>query len=85
MNKYEIIKKHIDEYDYYGLLACCAPKDEFDSYSHKLAEIISENDTVEQIATLIANTLDKAFGEEVKPEKFMETAKKIKAALKSNW
>ena len=61
-----------------------ATQDEFDSYSHKLAKIISEKDTVKQIAALISNTLDKAFGEEVKPEKFMETAQKIKAALKNN-
>ena len=82
MSKYEIIKQYIDEYDYYDLLACHAPKDEFDSYSRKLAEIISENDTIEEIALIIATTMDKAFEEEIRPEKFLEIAKKIKTALK---
>ena len=81
MSKYEIIKKCIDEYDYYDLLACYAPKDEFDSYSRKVAESISENDTIEEIALIIANTMDKAFGEEIRLEKFLETAKKIKTAI----
>ncbi len=82
MNRFEIIKKYIDEYDYYGLLAHQAPKDEFDSYSRILAETISENDFVENIAAFIASHLDSAFGNEIKPEKFIETAKKIKEALK---
>lgn len=85
MNKYDIVKKHIDEYDYYNLLACHAPSDEFDSYSHKLAQIITENDTVEHIATLLADTLDKAFGEDVNPVRYMETAQKIKTDLNGIW
>ncbi len=81
MSKFEIIKKCIDEYDYYGLLASGAPNDEFDCYSRKFAEIITENDTVEDIAMLIAETMDKAFNEEVKPKKFLEIARKIRTAL----
>ena len=54
MNKFEIIKKYIDEYDYWGLLAGHAPNDEFDSYSKQLSEIITEKDSVEDIASLIA-------------------------------
>lgn len=81
MRKYEIIKKYIDKYDYYDLLACNAPKDEFDSYSRILAETIFEKDTIEDIALIIASIMDKAFGEEIRPEKFLETAKEIKNAL----
>ena len=81
MNKFAIIKKYIDEYDYYDLLACHAPQDEFDRYSRKFAGEINENDTVEDIALLIAQTMDKAFDEEIKPEKFLETAQKIRHAL----
>lgn len=81
MSKYEIIKKHIDEYDYFGLLAGGAPDDEFDSYSKKLADAISENDTVETIAGIIAKTMDAAFGVDEDSKKFVETAKKIKADL----
>ncbi len=81
MNKFKIIKKYIDEYDYYGLLACHAPNDEFDGYSRKFADVISENDTVEDIARLIAETMDKAFSEEIKPEKFIKTARLIRKEL----
>lgn len=81
MSKFEVIKKYIDEYDYYGLLTNGAPNDEFDGYSQKLAEVITENDTVEDIAMLIAKTIDKAFDEEVKPEKFLKTSQKIRNAL----
>ena len=81
MSKYEVIKKYIDEFDYYSLLEGGAPNDEFDSYSRKFAETITENDSVEDIAMLIAETIDKAFGEDVKPEKFLEIAQKIKNAL----
>lgn len=81
MNTFEVVKKYIDEYDYYDLLACHAPNDEFDSYSRKIAESITENATVEDIAMLIAETMDKAFGEEIEPEKFLETAHKIRKVL----
>ena len=81
MSKYEVIKKYIDEFDYYSLLEGGAPNDEFDSYSRKFAGIITENDTVEDIAMLIAETMDKAFGAEINPKKFLETAQKIRNAL----
>lgn len=81
MNKFEIIKKYIDEYDYWGLLAGHAPNDEFDSYSKQLSEIIIEKDSVEDIASLIASIVDKSFGEEITPKKFITTADKIKKAL----
>ena len=77
----EIVKKYIDEYDYYDLLACGAPNDEFDSYSRKFANTITEKDSIEDIARLISETIDKAFAEEIKPEKFLETAKLIRKEL----
>lgn len=77
MDRFEIIKKRIDEYDYYKLLARGAPNDEFDSYSRMFANTITEKDSIEDIARLIAETMDKAFSEEIKPEKFLETAKMI--------
>lgn len=81
MSKFEVVKKYIDEYDYYSLLTCGAPNDEFDGYSLKIAEVITENNTVEDIAMLIAEIIDNAFDEEVKPEKFLKISKKIKNAL----
>jgi hypothetical protein len=44
MNRFEIVKKYIDEYDYYDLLACGAPNDEFDRYSRKFANTITEKE-----------------------------------------
>lgn len=35
---FEIVKKYIDEYDYYKLLYSGAPDDEFDDYSQMIAE-----------------------------------------------
>lgn len=84
MSKFEIVKKYIDEYDYYDLLAGHAPNDEFDSYSRKLTESISEKDSIEDIAHMIANNIDKSFGNESEPNKFIETAKKIRNALYGN-
>lgn len=81
MNRFEIVKKYIDEYDYYGLLADGAPNDELDSYSQKIASIITEKDTVKDIAILMAETMDTAFNEEINWEKFLETAHKIRATL----
>ena len=81
MNRFGIIKKYIDEYDYYGLLADHAPDNEFDDYSKQLADTITEDDSVEDISRLIANIMDKAFAEEIDPEKFIDTAEKIRKAL----
>ena len=81
MNRFRIIKKYIDEYDYYGLLAGHAPDNEFDDYSRQLADTITKDDSVEDIARLIANIMDKAFAEEIEPEKFIDTAEKIRKAL----
>ena len=53
----------------------------FDSYSQKLTNTITESDTEEDIALLLAETMDKAFGNEVRPDKFLDTARKIRKAL----
>lgn len=82
MTKYQIIKKYIDELNYYGLHDI-APDDEFDSYSRQLADQIGENDTAEIIAMKIANLMDPSFGNKVQPEKYLNIAKKMKTALKN--
>lgn len=76
MDKFSIIKQYIDEYDYYSLLKHGAPDNEFDSYSHELAEEIQENSTIQEIANIIANRLDIAFGNDV-----LKQLKKIKLAM----
>ncbi len=79
--KFQVIKKYIDEFDYYSLLAHGAPSDEFDSYTQILTDKITEEYTIEDIAMLMAETMDKAFENEIKPEKYIDTAGKIRDAL----
>jgi len=83
LDKFAVVKKYIDEFDYYSLLKHGAPADEFDSYSCEFAEQIQENDTVEEIAYIISNRVDRAFGEKVCPDKFLETAGRIKLAMEN--
>ncbi len=58
INKFEIIKKYIDEYDYWELLACHAPNDECDSFSKQPSELITEKDSGEAIAKMRATIMD---------------------------
>lgn len=75
---FEIVKKYIDEYDYYKLLYSGAPDDEFDDYSQMIAEEIDDDCSVEDIASIIAKAFNKGFGEGVEPEQFLVIAKNIK-------
>ena len=79
--RFRVIKKYIDEYDYYSLLEHGAPDDEFDSYSERIADIVSADDSVEKIAENIAVVFDEGFAEGVIPETYMDLAAKIKKAL----
>ena len=77
MNKFKIVKKYIDEYDYYGLLKNGAPCDEFDKYSLEISEIIDDKSTVEEIALVISEIMDNAFGKEINPNNYIEVSTKI--------
>lgn len=74
---FEIVKKYVDDIDYYKLLAGGAPDDEFDIESKKIANIISYTDSPEAIATVIADVFNKSFEDNNDSECFMETANKI--------
>lgn len=80
-NKFRIVKKYIDEYDYYALLQEGAPDDEFVSEALRISNGISEDSTTEQIATTIANVFHCAFGNEEKPEQYLTVAQKIWSEL----
>ncbi len=80
-DKFEIVKKYIDEYDYYSLLQEGAPDDEFMSEALRISNSISEYSTIEQIAASIANVFHCAFGNEEKPEYYLTTAQKIWSEL----
>lgn len=81
MNKYNIIKKHIDSIDYYSLLSGGAPNDEFDSESRAIAGLISTESTVEDIANVIANIFQRAFGNTENAKDYLNVATKIRNEL----
>lgn len=75
---FEIVKKHIDEYDYMELLSSCGcPKDEFDIESEHISRLINPESDTGEIAEIIAKTFEKYFGNPENPKKFLEIAEKI--------
>ena len=79
--KYLIVKKYIDIMDYYGLLACGAPEDEFDSESEEIAARIHPGLSSDEIATVIADVFIANFNEYKEDEWFLPVAEQIKNAL----
>lgn len=78
---FEIVKKYIDEYDYYKLLYNGAPDDEFDDYINMVVNEINSNSTAENIAESIARAFIKGFGEDIAAKQFIVIAQKIKSEL----
>ena len=79
--KFKIVKKYVDEYDYYGLLRDGAPDDEFISEALRISDRISEDSTIEQIAAIIADVFHLAFGNEEDPDHYMPVAQKMWSEL----
>lgn len=77
MDKFSIVKKAIDNADPCGLLACHAPPDEYDDESAEIAEIISDGDSVEEIAGICAKVFSRAFDENISADRFCEVAEEI--------
>lgn len=74
---FNIVKTAIDEFNPFSLLPD-APDDEFDSESIAIAEQIKIDNTVEEIAEIIAVVLSSSFFPiTFKIEDCMETANKI--------
>lgn len=59
--KFLIIKKFIDRMDYYALLACGAPSDEFDNESMEISAKVHFDHSVQDIADIIASVFNAAF------------------------
>ena len=83
---YSIVKKYIDEYDFENLLAIGAPADEYNLESERISELITNENSIEEIATAIASVMKSSFRylEKVdvnKTDSYMEIAKKIKNDL----
>lgn len=80
-SKIKIVKKYVDEYDYYGLLRDGAPDDEFISEALRISDRISEDSTIEQIAAIISDVFHLAFGNEEHSEHYLPVAQKIWSEL----
>ena len=81
MTKYLIVKKYIDEMDYFSLLSGGAPDDEFDSESQEISYKITDAHTVQDIAGVIADVFNRTFNNNVEESCFAECAGKIYADL----
>lgn len=72
----QVVKKYIDELNPYMLLPD-APADEFDSESQDMANRIDQDMSVEQIAVVIADVLNRSFDENFSPDRYREVASLI--------
>lgn len=79
--KFKIVKKYIDEMDYFALLAGGAPENEFDMESAEISRQIYAKNDVEEIAKVIAQVFEKNFGEHEDAQRFLLIAEKIKGNL----
>ena len=80
-DKFLIVKKFIDQMDYYSLLAGGAPFDEFDIESKKISKIIRYDHSVQEIANIIASVFNEQFGEHDNASAFLSVAQQIKNEL----
>ena len=81
--KFLIIKKYIDEMDYYDLLAGGAPSDEFDNESMGICAKVRLDHSVRDIADIIALVFNAAFDANDGSVMFIPVAELIKNELLS--
>ncbi len=75
---HKIVKKAIDKWDPYALLASGAPKDEFDSETNMVLTKINIDSNVEEIANVISEVFSEMFFPEDFPvEDCIDVAKSI--------
>lgn len=77
MNKFSVVKRHIDKMDYYGLLASDAPTDEYDSESKLISNSITDSSTIQEIASVIVGVFNRQFNDNLKSYCVMGCAEKI--------
>ena len=78
---FDIVKRHIDKMDYYGLLAGGAPADEFDIESRAISEKIHTEQSAVEIAEVVAKVFNSQFDECDEIGVFLPVAEKIKKDL----
>lgn len=81
---YPIVKKYIDQYDYYGLLADGAPNDEFETEAEMISRQINRDSSVQEIASVIASVMGRMFSNKETLEAFEETAELIHDKIASS-
>lgn len=74
---YSIIKQIIDRYDIMNLLSTGVPSDEYDIESKMIAEQITSDMSVQEIAAIVKNIFDSQFSENIDISICMDVAKEI--------
>lgn len=80
-DSFQIVKKHLDVYDYMGLLAAGCPLDEFDEEARDISLRISSESSAEEIAEVVAQVFASQFNTPEKAAYFQDTAEKIRQEL----
>ena len=81
LDKFLVVKKYIDQMDYYALLAEGSPSDEFDIESRMISEMLQYDHSAQEIANIIASVFNKEFGEHDDASVFLSVAERIKSEL----
>ena len=80
-DKFLVVKKYIDQMDYYALLASGAPSDEFDMESKEISARIRDDHSAQDIAEIITLVFNKCFGEHDDATVFLAVAEQIEKEL----
>lgn len=75
--KFLVVKKFIDQMDYYDLLASGAPSDEFDIESKEISEKLRCDHTAQEIADIIASVFNACFDKHDDATVFLTVAEQI--------
>lgn len=80
-DKFQIVKMYIDQMDHCDLLASGAPSDEFDIESNEICAKIRYNQSVYEIAEIIASVFNEFFDEHNDASVYLTVAEQIKNEL----
>ena len=80
-NRFHVVKKYIDQMDYYGLLASGAPSNEFDIESKEISARISDDHSVQDIAVIIASVFNDHFDEHDDVTAFLSVAEQDRKSV----
>ncbi len=78
----EIVKNHIDKYDFSNLLALGAPEDEYYPEITEIARRISKESTVENIECVVAEVFQKYLDEDLTNDSHSKDLREMAVGLK---